>query len=82
MLKKFETGEQYQMRSPGDQDCKWICTVERRTAKSVWLRDDRGKVERKAITIWDEAEQCFPLSRYSMAPVLNASKLVSEAVQS
>lgn len=73
---KFVTGARYQMRSICDHDCIWSYTVERRTEKSVWLRDQAGKIERKAIRIWQGVEQVMPLGSYSMAPCLNATKRI------
>ena len=49
---KFETGRTYSVTSIGDQNCRWTYTVVRRTAKSVWLIDDDGKVSMFRIRVW------------------------------
>tara|TARA_R110000803_G_scaffold20201_16_gene52283 strand:- start:804 stop:1079 length:276 start_codon:yes stop_codon:yes gene_type:complete len=72
---KFETGRTYSVTSIGDQNCRWTYTVVRRTAKSVWLIDDDGKVSMFRIRVWEGEERVSPLGNYSMSPTLRAGYL-------
>ena len=74
--KRFEIGKTYSMRSICDQDCVWTYTVIKRTASTVTLKDEDGKVKtcrisKLGLKIFNE-ESCQPLGNYSMAPTLRA----------
>ncbi|WP_421878350.1 hypothetical protein [Pacificispira sp.] len=79
MTTTFETGKTYYCRSVCDHDCIWTFTVERRSQSSVWLTDRRGNTKRRTIKVGAGTEFCFPLGRYSMAPVLSADREQKEA---
>ena len=79
---KFEVGKAYYMTSPCDHECRWFYRVNRRTAKSVWLRQiGTANVERKVISVHGGVEQVLPLGRYSMAPILGADRPSRPRVQ-
>ena len=69
----FTPGQNYSCRSVCDFNCTWAFTVTRRTAKTVWLKDDRDQVKSFRVRVWDNVEQVQPLGNYSMAPVLCAA---------
>lgn len=74
---KFETGKTYFTRSTCDHDCIFKFKIERRTAKSVWIKDDHtGEIVRKSISIWyDGSKESFkPHGSYSMAAIICADK--------
>ena len=75
-IKRFETGKTYSMRSVCNQDCVWTYTVIKRTACTVTLKDEYGKIQtcrisKLGIKIFNE-ESCQPLGNYSIAPTLRA----------
>lgn len=75
-MEKFEAGKTYMMRSPCDHECVWTFTVLKRTAQTVTLEDDFGKIRKCRVTNFGTIEESvFPLGRYSMAPVLRASRV-------
>jgi len=76
---RFEVGRGYSMTSVCDHNCKWSYTVTRRTAKSVWITDDRGETIARRISLYEGEEQVMPLGRYSMAPILRARTLEATA---
>lgn len=67
----FEVGKTYSTRSACDHECIFRITVAKRTAKTITT--DKGAVLR--IGIYSGAEEVYPRGRYSMAPVINATKL-------
>ena len=70
-MEKFEVNKAYEMRSICDRDCKWKYTVKKRTAKTVTFTDGT----RCRVKEYEGEEICFPLGKYSMAPVLRATKV-------
>ncbi len=73
---QFETGKTYQARSVGDYNCIFEFVVISRTAKSIVINGSvNTKNKRCMIKIYDGQETVFPLGRYSMAPILTASKV-------
>ena len=77
-LTKFEPGKTYSMTSIGDHNCKWSFWVVRRTDKTVWLEGDtegKGIISRR-VEVWDGVETVAPFGRYSMSPILRASREV------
>jgi len=73
-MKKFEVDKVYLMVSPCDTNAIWKYQVIKKTEKTVTLRsliDD--EITRKKIHKTD-TELCFPLGRYSMCPVLKATR--------
>lgn len=69
----FEPGKTYSTRSLCDHDCIFSITVARRTAKTITT--SAGKTLR--VSQYDGDETVMPLGRYSMAPVILASKAVA-----
>lgn len=80
-IARFKTGETYYARSFCDYDCVWTFRIVRRTEKSVWLQEtndgnDVRESFRKRIRLYQNEEQCEPLGRYSMSPILGAEKTI------
>ena len=82
---KFETGKTYFTRSACDHNCIFSYTVVRRTAKSVWLKEDgkhaSEKVTRRTIKTGlcsDSTEYVLPEGHYSMCPVISADRFVQD----
>lgn len=75
-MTKFETGKTYTMRSACDHECVWAYTVTARTAATITLADEAGKIIKcriiKAISEMDNRECVRPLGTYSMSPILRA----------
>ena len=72
---RFEVGKTYRMRSIGDYNCVWDCTVLSRTAKQLTLAIDGEKGDiRRGITVWNGVERCSPFGRYSMSPQISADR--------
>ena len=75
-MTKFETGKTYTMRSACDHDCVWAYTVKTRTAQTVTLVDEKGKELKCRISCCSTLEEMVrPLGKYSMCPVLRASRV-------
>ncbi len=72
----FTVGQTYTATSVCDHNCKWSYTVERRTAKNVWLKaldgSDKGEVLRRGVKVFSGEEMVWPMGQYSMAPILSA----------
>jgi hypothetical protein len=81
-VNRFEIGKTYRCTSPCDQNCTWDFVVVSRTASTVTFLEPehharrRGTV-RKKVSVYDNAETCQPLGRYSFSPVLTAEKIVA-----
>ena len=76
MMSKFENGKRYYMTSPCDHECRWVYEVIGRTAQGVTLKDEHGKITKCRISKDDPTtEMVRPLGRYSMCPVLRASRM-------
>jgi hypothetical protein len=76
MTSKFEVGRTYSVRSLCDYDCVYSFLIERRTAKTVWLKC-HGKTRARRVRIVDGREACDPHGVYSMSPVLMADDVSS-----
>ena len=75
MMKKFEIGKEYSCRSICDHECVWTFTVIERTEKTITVTDGKSTKKLRIIqklSDWREAESCYPLGKYSMAPILSA----------
>ena len=77
IIKQFEVGKSYSMRSACDHDCIWTYKVVKRTACTVILKDEYGKkmtcrINRK-LTEFSKAECVLPLGSFSMNPILRAN---------
>jgi len=73
----FAPGSSYKHNFIGDSDLWATYTVERRTEKSVWIKDRDGKVQRKSIRTRDGSEY-VSLGSYSFAPSLWANSPADE----
>jgi len=72
---KFETGATYKMRFICDADATCEIKVVKRTEKSITIIDPHTQDSKRCkINIHDNSEYIFPLGKYSMAPVLKASR--------
>lgn len=73
---QFENGRAYSMSSPCDHNCIWTFLVVKRTAKTVTLMEVGGRNREKVCRVsnYDGAETVMLLGRYSMAPVLKATR--------
>ncbi len=80
-MNRFEIGETYCITSICDHGCTWDYKVTHRTAVTVWLAQEgeEGELRRK-LRVSGNDEVCDPEGRYSMSPVLRASKKVLEVV--
>lgn len=77
MIKKFKVGKSYFCRSACNHDCVWTFKVMKRTEKTVVLCGsftDGKKQKSFRISSDNLTEWCMPLGRFSMAPVLFASR--------
>lgn len=68
----FETGKTYMGRSVCDQNAAFSITVAKRTPTTITTT--KGK--RLGVKSLDGEEIVFPMGRYSMAPVIRASRAV------
>lgn len=81
-MNQFQIGKTYRATSPCDHNCTWDFLVVDRTAKTVtFLSPEHHAARRvtikKKVSLYDGAETCQPLGRYSFSPVLTAEKLVA-----
>lgn len=71
---KFAVGKTYETRSACDHDCIFSFTVTARTEKRMTL-EYHGKPSVVGLKVdSDGVEWCFPMGRYSMAPVIRANR--------
>lgn len=71
----FKVGGVYSCTSACDSGCRWTYAVVRRTASTVWLREgEAGEVVARRVSVYEGREQVFPSGKYSMAPILDASR--------
>lgn len=75
MIKQFETGKTYGNNFICNSDSWFYFTVVRRTAKTVWIKNNNSdEVTKRKIDVYDDVEQCNPFGKFSMSPTLNANK--------
>lgn len=79
-ISKFIVGKTYTTRSIGDANCIYEFECIGRTRATVTFRHE-GKEITKRMQIASNAECCFPLGRYSMAPVIRATDRTQDAVE-
>ena len=72
---KFKTGCCYSTRSVGDYDCVIQLTVASRT--KCFIKTTDGK--RLRVNVWNDVETVKPWGSYSMAPVVGADRLATDA---
>lgn len=71
----FKVGGVYECRSACDSGCRWTYAVVRRTASTVWIREgEASETVARRVSVYDGREQVFPMGKYSMAPILDASR--------
>lgn len=77
-MKTFENNTTYKMGFAGDSNLFVFFTVVRRTAKSVWIKEQNSNADsfRCGIKVYNGEEYVMPYGRYSMAPVLNAKRAI------
>lgn len=81
MTINFKTGGVYVCASACDSGCRWTFTVVRRTASTCWIREgEAGELVARRVSVYDGREQLFPMGKYSMAPILDASRAVAVPV--
>ena len=73
-MTKFEAGKTYDTRSTCDSECKWEFTAVKRTAKRLTIVEQLGKTKTIGIAEVDGEEIAYPLGKYSMAPIIRASR--------
>jgi len=75
---RFETDKIYRTRFITDHNLTLDFEVVSRTAKTVKFADyNAGEFVTCRIKVWEGVETCYPLGRYSMAPILRATKAIS-----
>jgi hypothetical protein len=74
-MTKFQPGMTYTTRFPCDANAIIRVTIASRTDKTV--RTSAGKVLRIKVCPYTGEESVWPEGRYSMAPVLRASKVAA-----
>lgn len=78
---KFAVGGVYSCTSACDSGCRWTFAVVRRTASTVWIREgEAGKLVARRVSVYEGREQVFPMGKYSMATILDASRAVAVPV--
>lgn len=77
-IKRFEVGRIYQTRFPGDHDLIIRVKIVGRTERTVkWIMLDEHKKVVKTCrpAVFNNAEYFYPDGRYSMAPIITASRV-------
>jgi len=73
---QFEIGKTYGSRSICDSDCIFEYVIIGRTAKQLTMVNWKGETVRKGVREQDGEEVCYPEGRYSMCPIIRASRRV------
>ncbi len=77
--KTFETGQTYYARFISDYDKIIKGTVVKRTPKTINLQLGHGAAAvKRRIKVMDGVEYVMPLGNYSMAPMMEADKVIKE----
>ena len=72
-MNKFKTGQTYSTRSICDHNCIFSGVVINRSARRVTLNVDMQGVVTVGILVDEQGnEYCYPIGRYSMAPIFRA----------
>lgn len=69
----FEAGKTYSTRSACDHECIFRFAIVRRTAKTITFTY-HGKEQTRGVRVWEGVESCYPMGRFSMAPVISADR--------
>lgn len=67
-MKKFNININYSCISICDSNCKFEYVVTKRTAKSIWINENRFKIYLDS----EGHEMVYPEGKYSMQPILRA----------
>lgn len=77
-MKKFEIGKKYWMGSICEGDCIWKYEIVNRTNATITIKDEWGNIRKcrinKYMSETDNVEAVLPLGRFSMCPILRASR--------
>ena len=76
-MTKFQAGATYQTPSICDHNCIFSYTVISRTEKTVTIKSRIRGQRRCKISVFGGVETIFPEGRYSMCPVIDASKIAA-----
>lgn len=73
----FDVGKTYYTRSICNHDCIFAYTVTARTAKTITLWDTNMEINigKRKVSIFDNEEVVYPKGKYSMAPMIRASRI-------
>ena len=71
-IRTFEIDKTYTFRFIGDSDSCVPVKVLKGTAKFVTIQVRNDKPVKCGVRVWDGVESCYPLGKYSMAPILRA----------
>lgn len=71
VTKQFQVGHTYFVRAICDYDTIFSFKVVSRSAKTITI-NYHGKDVRRGVKVVDGIEQCYPMGRFSMAPVITA----------
>lgn len=74
---KFVVGKTYGGKFITDSESVFKRTVVKRTDKMVWIADTQGKIKQRKIKLHRNVETCDPFGQYSMAPSLDADKVIA-----
>jgi hypothetical protein len=75
-MTQFQIGKTYTTRSICDHDCVFSAVVLARSANTVTVQLDGGRVVRRGVSEWNGAEMFYPYGRYSMAAIMRADLLL------
>jgi hypothetical protein len=78
MTAQFQVGRTYYDRSACDYDCIFSFKILARTAKTI-TTEVHGKIVKRGLSIWSDAETFKPFGSYSMCAVVSASKVLGAA---
>lgn len=79
-MKKFIVGKTYATASLCDSECIYLITVTKRTAQTVWFIYFNEEKSRRIFADYNGNEAIRPFGSYSMAPIINASKVVEDKI--
>lgn len=72
----FNVGTSYSLVDVTDSNSSVIYTVTKRTPTRITVIDENGETVSKKVFVYNGIEYIKPLGSYSMAPTLNADKII------